>query len=145
MGSSQSKAESAQGTSEQLDTRLTHLQDMSWPKMTWIPNLKWLRRAIVGVVGFSVLLVGIAMIVLPGPAFIVIPVGLAILATEFVWAAKLFKRAREVFKKEGACVECGARIDKARLAMVPPATLCLACHGSSDGEADSPSLQAISE
>lgn len=118
---------------------------MSWQKMTWIPNLKWLRRAIVAVVGFTVLLIGIAMIVLPGPAFIVIPLGLAILATEFVWAAKLLKRAREFFKRKGACLECGKRIDKARLAMVPPATLCLACQKSSDGEADSPSLQTISE
>jgi uncharacterized protein (TIGR02611 family) len=116
---------------------------MAWQKMTWIPNLKWLRRAIVAVVGFTVLLVGIAMIVLPGPAFIVIPLGLAILATEFVWAAKLLKRAREVFKRKGACVECGKRIDKQSLAAVPPATLCLACQRRS--EANSPSLQAISE
>jgi len=38
------------------------------------------RRIIVAVVGTSVLLVGIVMIVAPGPAFIVIPVGLTILA-----------------------------------------------------------------
>ncbi|MGH8533808.1 MAG: PGPGW domain-containing protein [Gammaproteobacteria bacterium] len=40
----------------------------------------------VGVVGATVLLLGIAMIVLPGPAFIVIPIGLAILGIEFTWA-----------------------------------------------------------
>jgi len=31
--------------------------------------------------GFTVLLIGIAIIILPGPAFIIIPIGLAILAT----------------------------------------------------------------
>ncbi|MGH8646792.1 MAG: PGPGW domain-containing protein, partial [Gammaproteobacteria bacterium] len=44
------------------------------------------RRIVVGVVGATVLLLGIAMIVLPGPAFIVIPIGLAILGIEFTWA-----------------------------------------------------------
>lgn len=68
-------------------------------KLGWIPNLKWLKRAIVAVIGFTVLLVGIAMIVLPGPAFIVIPLGLAILATEFVWAEALLKKARGYFEK----------------------------------------------
>ena len=40
------------------------------------------------------MLVGIAMIVLPGPGFIVIPLGLAILATEFVWAGWLLSRIK---------------------------------------------------
>jgi hypothetical protein len=31
------------------------------------------------------------MIILPGPAFIVIPAGIGILATEFVWARSLLK------------------------------------------------------
>lgn len=46
------------------------------------------------VVGGTVLLIGTAMIVLPGPALIVIPAGLAILATEFVWARRLLRRVR---------------------------------------------------
>ena len=49
----------------------------------------------VAVVGGTVLLVGVAMIVLPGPAFIVIPLGLTILATEFVWARWLLSRIKE--------------------------------------------------
>ncbi len=57
-------------------------------------SLSWARRIVVAVVGFTVLLVGIALIVLPGPAFIVIPLGLAILATEFVWARSLLAKAR---------------------------------------------------
>jgi len=57
-------------------------------------SLKFVRRLVVGVVGFTVLLIGIALIVLPGPAFVVIPLGLAILATEFVWAKSLLSKAR---------------------------------------------------
>ena len=52
------------------------------------------RRMIVGVIGGTVLLIGIALMVLPGPAFLVIPLGLAILATEFVWARRWLKKAR---------------------------------------------------
>lgn len=53
--------------------------------------LKQVKRIIIGVAGFAILTVGLAMIVLPGPAFIVIPVGLGILATEYVWARRLLK------------------------------------------------------
>ncbi len=56
----------------------------------------------VAVVGGSVLLVGIAMIVLPGPAILVIPLGLAILATEFLWARRWLKRAKELFQMKKA-------------------------------------------
>jgi tellurite resistance protein TerC len=51
-------------------------------------------RAIRLVVGFLVLAVGLAMLVLPGPAIVVIPMGLAILATEFGWAKRLLERMK---------------------------------------------------
>jgi len=57
-----------------------------------ISTLIQARRVIVIVAGFTVLLIGIALIVLPGPATLVIPLGLAILATEFVWAGRLLVR-----------------------------------------------------
>ena len=49
------------------------------------------RRVIIFVLGMSVLLVGIIMTVpfVPGPGIIVIPLALAILATEFVWARRI--------------------------------------------------------
>lgn len=47
------------------------------------------------IVGFTVLFAGIAMLVLPGPALAVIPIGLAILSLEFVWAARLLEVAIE--------------------------------------------------
>ncbi|MCU0452826.1 MAG: PGPGW domain-containing protein [Bacteroidetes bacterium] len=62
-------------------------------------TLQQLRRMIVVVVGFTVLAIGVAMIVLPGPAFIVIPTGLTILAAEFVWARNLLKRMKDKMKR----------------------------------------------
>lgn len=51
------------------------------------------------VVGFTLLLGGIAMLVLPGPALAVIPVALAILSLEFAWAGRLLERALEQAEK----------------------------------------------
>ena len=50
---------------------------------------------IIIVVGFTVLAAGVAMIMLPGPAVIVIPLGLTILATEFIWARTILTRVKE--------------------------------------------------
>ena len=61
-----------------------------------VPKLHVAKRIIVGVIGGTVTLIGIALIVLPGPAFIVIPIGLSILATEFLWAKRWLRKAREV-------------------------------------------------
>jgi uncharacterized protein (TIGR02611 family) len=58
-------------------------------------TLKQAKRLIVIVIGFTILAAGIAMIVLPGPAFVVIPAGLAILASEFIWARTLLHRVKE--------------------------------------------------
>lgn len=60
-----------------------------------ISTLKQAKRLIVIVIGFTVLLIGVALIILPGPAFLVIPLGLAILGTELLWARRLLKRIKE--------------------------------------------------
>ena len=52
------------------------------------------KRIAIGIVGGSVLVVGVLMIVLPGPAFVVIPLGLGILSLEFAWARRWLKKAR---------------------------------------------------
>lgn len=54
---------------------------------------------IVLVIGGTVLLIGVALLVLPGPAFVVIPLGLAILATEFRWARNLLDRVKAAAEK----------------------------------------------
>ena len=60
------------------------------------------RRIVIAIVGSSVLLLGIVMIVTPGPALVVIPIGLAILAVEFVWARHWLKKLRELISRRSA-------------------------------------------
>ncbi len=62
-------------------------------------TLKKAKRLIIGVIGFTILLIGIVMVVLPGPAIIVIPIGLGVLATQFVWARRLLKKVKEQIAK----------------------------------------------
>lgn len=52
------------------------------------------RKFTILVLGFSVVMVGIIMIVTPGPAILVIPAGLAILATEFLWARRILDKLK---------------------------------------------------
>lgn len=63
-------------------------------------TLAKIRRIVIAVVGFTVLFIGIALIVLPGPAFLIIPLGLGILATEFVWARRLLQKVKEKLKRD---------------------------------------------
>ena len=57
------------------------------------------RRIIVGLIGGTIVLIGVALLVLPGPAFIVIPLGLLILGSEFAWARRLLRRAKRLIVK----------------------------------------------
>ena len=58
-----------------------------------------LRKTIIGVSGGLVLTAGFAMVFLPGPAFVVIPLGLAILASEFAWARRYLLKGRDLYDK----------------------------------------------
>lgn len=49
-------------------------------------------KIVVGIVGTGVLLAGVSMLVLPGPGWATIVAGLAILSTEFRWAAVMRRR-----------------------------------------------------
>ena len=59
-------------------------------------NLSQPWRMVVAVVGGTVLALGLVMVVLPGPAIVAIPLGLAILATEFLWARRWLRKARRM-------------------------------------------------
>jgi len=48
-----------------------------------------------GIVGMLVLIAGLVMLVTPGPAFVLIPIGLAMLSLEFVWAERLLEKSLE--------------------------------------------------
>ena len=69
--------------------RLIHRRQKHGPI---IKTVKQAKRLITVVVGFTVLLGGIIMLVTPGPGLATIVLGLALLATEFLWAKKLMKR-----------------------------------------------------
>jgi tellurite resistance protein TerC len=58
-------------------------------------TLRQAKRIVVLFIGSTVLVAGVALLLLPGPAFVVIPVGLAILATEFVWARRILRRLKK--------------------------------------------------
>ena len=57
-------------------------------------SYRWARRIVVGTIGGTVFVVGVAMLMLPGPAFVVIPIGLAILGLEFAWARRWLRKVR---------------------------------------------------
>ena len=60
-----------------------------------------LYRIVYAVAAFTVLLAGVAMLVLPGPALAVIPIGLAMLALEFAWAEEMLETAVEKAEAAG--------------------------------------------
>ncbi len=62
-------------------------------------TLRKARQLAIGVIGITVALIGIVMIFTPGPALLVIPLGLGILATEFVWARKLLNHVKDRISK----------------------------------------------
>jgi uncharacterized protein (TIGR02611 family) len=87
----------------------------NWQSLEVQPNVSWtqkfrqglglhllpkpMRRMVVAVIGGTLLLIGIVLLVLPGPAFLVIPIGLLILATEFAWARWLLRRGQKLLRK----------------------------------------------
>ncbi len=72
---------------------------------------KWARRIVVGVIGGSVLLIGVAMVVLPGPAIIVVPLGLGILGLEFAWARIWLRKLRATATNVVNRVRGGRKVD----------------------------------
>ena len=53
-----------------------------------------IRKFLVALIGGTILLIGFALVVLPGPAVLVIPIGLALLASEFAWARRIIRRGK---------------------------------------------------
>ena len=52
-------------------------------------------KVVVAVLGVAVILIGIVMIPLPGPGWLVVLTGLAILSVEYVWAKHLLHFVRQ--------------------------------------------------
>jgi len=62
---------------------------------TFAPAFRASRKLVIAIAGASVLATGVLMLVLPGPAFVVIPAGLAILGVEFAWARRWLLHMKE--------------------------------------------------
>lgn len=60
-----------------------------------VKTIRQAKRVIIIIIGFTVLLIGIFMIFLPGPGLVVIPLGLLILASELAWARVLLNQVKE--------------------------------------------------
>jgi tellurite resistance protein TerC len=64
--------------------------------------IRRLKLVITTVMGFTVIAIGAAMLVLPGPGLVVIGLGLLILSAEFVWARRALDRAgQRTFEIDG--------------------------------------------
>ena len=72
------------------------------------------KRIAIGIVGGSVLVIGVLMIALPGPAFLVIPIGLGILGIEFAWARIWLKKAKEKAEDVGRSISGKPAIDRSK-------------------------------
>jgi len=63
---------------------------------------KTARRIAVLAVGSTIVVLGIVMLVTPGPGLIVIPIGLAVLGLEFAWARIWLRKVRERISNHNA-------------------------------------------
>lgn len=73
-----------------------HLQLQAWARRRPITHVFW--RLTILLIGVGVLSAGVAMLVLPGPGWAAIFLGLLILGTEFAWAHKLSLPLKRVFE-----------------------------------------------
>jgi uncharacterized protein (TIGR02611 family) len=62
------------------------------------PQSHLILRIVVAIVGLVIVIVGLIMVPLPGPGWLVVFLGLAVWATEFVWAQRLLQRARRTLE-----------------------------------------------
>lgn len=93
-----------QSAFERLDDPLEEMAEdraRRWYELGRSPNVivRQAYRLIVLVVGLTIVAAGVAMFVLPGPGILVLIAGLALLATEFVWARLLLQRAKGYARK----------------------------------------------
>ena len=78
------------------------------------------RRVVITLVGGTVVLIGVVMLVFPGPAFVVIPIGLAILGLEWAWARRLLSAVKEKGGEAFEKVGLAARFRRWRERGTPP-------------------------
>ncbi len=67
------------------------------------------KRVIVGVLGGVITLLGVVALVAPGPGWLIVFTGLGILASEFAWAARLLRQAKNVANQAADAVKIKKR------------------------------------
>lgn len=67
--------------------------------------VKKLQSSLVLICGFIFLLIGIVFVLLPGPAVLFIPLGLAMLSTKYQWAQCWLKRSQRWMRKRAVEVD----------------------------------------
>ena len=76
---------------------------MRWVRKTFdfvgMKGWPFARKIVVAVIGGTIVLIGIALLVLPGPGMVIIPIGLLILASEFAWARWLLRNGKYALKR----------------------------------------------
>jgi uncharacterized protein (TIGR02611 family) len=69
----------------------------TWIKKTKAGRVFW--RAVIGIVGGTVTVLGAFALVAPGPGVLIVIAGLGILATEFAWASRVMVTTRTYAQK----------------------------------------------
>jgi predicted cobalt transporter CbtA len=72
------------------------------------------KRVLITVVGFALVLAGLAMVVLPGPGLLVVVAGFAVLGTEYAWAASALERSKSMASRAGKAARDGVRRARGR-------------------------------
>lgn len=58
-----------------------------------------IRKILISIIGGILLIIGIIMIIIPGPAYLIIPAGLGILGTEYIWARRMHDKIKNGLQK----------------------------------------------
>ena len=89
---------------------------MRWVRKTLdffgLRNWPVARKIVVSVIGGTIVIIGIALLVLPGPGSVVIPLGLLILASEFAWARYILRRGKNIVRETKR--KMGQRVESVR-------------------------------
>jgi hypothetical protein len=64
--------------------------------------VRHIRRVVISVLGGTVLLLGVIMVVGPGPGLVTVAAGLGILGIEFAWARRWLKKGQKVAGEQTA-------------------------------------------
>ena len=85
-----------------------------------------MRKFFIALIGGTVLLIGLALVVLPGPGTPLVLAGLAILATQFLWARRALRRTKgavaKARRKSGLAAWLRRRKEHAKESNPAPAT-----------------------